>query len=372
MKIGFLLPTLFASKKLFPDRIFAPGDLARDTVNGLVARGHEVYVFSTPDFETDGKLVAGDVKPFADKLMYSKLGRVSADEAAIRNDEVWKRSFEIAVSTLAYEAAEKEHLDIIHAYHDFLFTPHYLENLTHVPTVYTLHDPLPPKGTFEYHTYEHFAKHRYVSISNSQRKSDLPLTFAGTVYHGLNVAHFPFEGTDHGYVLFMGRLAPQKGLHTAIQAAIQSGLPLEIGTNFPDFFKGDAYFEKQIKPYLDNPLIHEPGMVSGKNKMLLYKDARALLFPIEWEEPFGMVMIEAMACGTPVIAYNRGSVPEIVKDGVTGFVVDENKGVAGLVEAIKKIDQIDRAVCRKHVEEKFTIEKMVDGYEQVYKKILSQ
>ena len=112
--------------------------------------------------------------------------------------------------------------------------------------------------------------------------------------------------------------------------------------------------------------------MQGTSLASAYQQAKALLFPIQWEEPFGLVMVEAMACGTPVIAYNRGSVSEIVKDGVTGFVVPPEKGVAGLVEAIKKIDHIDRAACRKHVEEHFTVEKMVDGYETVYKKVLQK
>lgn len=372
MNIGFLLPTLFASQKLFPARIFAPGDLARDTINGLVARGHKVFVFSTPDFETKGMPIPGDIRPYEEKLPYSKLSRVAKEEAAIRSDEVWKRSFEIAVTTQAYGTAKKEHIDVMHSYHDFLFTPHYIEDLTGVPTVYTLHDPLPAADTFEYYSFQKFIKHRYVSISDSQRKSDLSLNFVSTVYHGVHAEAFPFSDKDLGYLLFMGRLTKEKGPHTAIQVAIRAGIPLEMGTNFPYEFQGNPFFEKEIKPHLDNPLIHEPGMVHGKDKMLLYGRAKALLFPIEWEEPFGMVMIEAMACGTPVIAFGRGSVPEIVKDGVTGFVVDPKAGVEGLVEAIGKIDRIDRAACRKHVEDNFTVEKMVEGYERVYQKILSQ
>lgn len=372
MKIGFLLPTLFASKKLYPDRIFAPGDLARDTINGLVALGHDVFVFSTPDFDTKGTLIPGDIRPFEEKLLYSKLERVSKDEAQIRNDEVWKRTFEIAVTAKAYEVAKKEHLDIMHSYHDFLFTPHYIEDLTGVPTVYTLHDPLPEAGSFEYYSMDKFKNHRYVSISDSQRVSALKLNFVDTVYHGVNAENFPFSQKELGYLLFMGRLTKAKGLHTAIQVALRAGLPLEMGTNFPNEFAGDAYFEKEIKPFLDNPLIHEPGMVHGDDKMLLYGRAKALLFPIEWEEPFGMVMIEAMACGTPVVAYNRGSVAEIVEDGVTGFIVREKEGIDGLLAAVGRLGEIDRAACRKHVEEKFTIEKMVQGYESVYKKTLGK
>lgn len=378
MKIGFLLPTLFASQSFFPDRIFAPVSLAHDTINGLVAKGHDVYVFSTPDFVTDGKLIGGDVEAYRKKLEYHKLQRVGERERDIRNDEVWKRSFELSTTSQAYAVAQKEKLDVIHSYHDFLFTPHYFEELTGISTVYTLHDPLPSEGSFEYHEMHKFAHHRYVSISNSQRQSQLKLNFVDTVYHGVRLSEFPYSEKQLGYLLFMGRLTREKGLHTAIQVALKTKHPLEIGTNFPLEFTGDSYFEEEIKPYLDDPLIHEPGMAHGDKKMLLYKDARALIFPIEWEEPFGMVMIEAMACGTPVIAYGRGSVPEIVSDGKTGFVVSPERGVDGLVEAVDRIYtmseqeyQLLRYNCRKHVEEKFTVERMVEGYEKVYKYVVS-
>lgn len=393
MKISFLLPTLFASKVLFPERIFAPRQLAEDLVNGLSEKGHQVWVFSTPDFETKGTLVPGDIEPFEKKLPYDKLKHALEDEKRIRYDEVWKRSFEISLVTEAYIWAKKEHFDLMHSYHDFLFTPHYIEELTQVPTVYTLHDPLPPEGSFEYHQFGKFSRHRYVSISNAQRRSSLKLNFVATVYHGLKTAEFPFQNNPSDYLLFMGRPLPEKGLHFAIQAALATNMKLEIGTHFPGIEKEMPYFKKEIEPYLTNPLFGEPGIVAGKDKMLLYKQARALLFPIQWEEPFGMVMIEAMAAGTPVIAYNRGSVPEIVKDGVTGFIIDppeadhrtqnpehndqsgswiiKKRGIAGLVEAIQRLGEIDRAACHRHVEENFTVEKMVEGYENIYRKILA-
>lgn len=367
MKIGFLLPTVFASHTLFPERIFAPGSLARDTINELVKRGHQVWVFSTPDFETRGILVPGDIEPFEKKFPYDKLKHAQEDERRIRYDEVWKRSFEISLVTEAYKWARKERFDLMHSYHDFLFTPHYIEDITQIPTVYTLHDPLPPEGSFEYHEFAKFAHHRYVSISNAQRRSSLKLNFAGNVYHGVNLADFPFQKDPSDYLLFMGRPIQEKGLQWAIQAALATNMKLEIGTHFPGTEKQTPYFQKEIAPYLTNPLIGEPGIVAGGDKMLLYKQAQALLFPITWEEPFGMVMIEAMACGTPVIAYRRGSVPEIVRDGKTGFIVDN---LDGMVEAIGRIREIDRAACRKHVEENFTVEKMVKGYESAYARII--
>lgn len=383
MKIGFLLPSVFASELLYPHRIFAPKPLAIDTINGLVKNGHEVFVFSTPDFNSEGTLIAGSITYLEDKISYYKLRNDQPNDRAVRTDEVLKRNFELAVTACAYQFALQNKLDIIHSYHDFVFTPHYFADVTEIPTIYTLHDPLPPEKTFEYQEFEKFSFHNFVSISNSQRRSSLKLKFAATVYHGMQVKDVVFQKYPSDYVLFMGRLVPEKGLHTAIAAVLELNMRLEIGTQFPNGHSGNSYFVSKIQPFLDNPLIGEPGMVHGKNKHLLYAQAKALLFPIEWEEPFGMVMLEAMSTGTPVIGFNRGSVSEVVKDGVTGFIVDQDdlerpgkgswiikkKGVAGIVEALKRIDEIDRTKCRAYVEENFSVEKMVDGYETVYKKV---
>lgn len=381
MKIGFLLPSLFASSTLYKQRIFAPKELAVHTINGLVDRGHEVYVFSTPDLETKGKLIAGDISYMEKHLPYYKLRNDVGTDQAIRTDEVIKRNFETSVTAQAFAFALKGGLDIIHAYHDFVFMPHYFEDVTNIPVVYTLHDPLPPENTFEYAELTKFAHHRYISISDSQRKSGLKLNYVSTVYHGIEETAFPFDPKPTDYLLFMGRLVPEKGLHSAISVARQLNIQLEIGTQFPDSDHESDYFKTKIKPFLSDGVIGEPGMVEGRDKTILYKEAIALLFPIEWEEPFGIVMVEAMACGTPVIAYNRGSVPEIVKDGITGFIVDDDSrqsgnwiikktGIEGLVEAVRRIGEIDRAACRRHVEENFTVEKMVGGHERAYQKVL--
>lgn len=384
MKIGFLLPSLFASQTLYPKRIFAPKELAQNLVNRLVKKGHEVVVFSTPDFETHAKLVPGNMGYMQNKIIYHKLRNDPSEDRRVRTDEVIKRNFEMSVTSQAFTYAREHGLDVIHSYHDFVFTPHYFEQATGVPVVYTLHDPLPPENTFEYAEFTTFAAHRYISISDSQRRSSLKLNFAATVYHGIEETQFPFEKQASDYLLFMGRLVPEKGLHSAIEVALKVNMQLEIGTQFPDHEHESPYFKTKIKPYLENPFIGEPGMVDGANKILLYKKAKALLFPIEWEEPFGMVMIEAMACGVPVIAYNRGSVAEIVKDGVSGFVIDQDdtnrpgkggwkikkQGVAGLVEAVERLGEIDRGACRTYIENHFTVEKMTADHEKVYQKIV--
>jgi glycosyltransferase involved in cell wall biosynthesis len=175
-----------------------------------------------------------------------------------------------------------------------------------------------------------------------------------------------------------------KGHDIAIAAARGAGMPLTFATWMSDAVKETPYFKEKIAPFIDGKNIVLNSLMQGVSLASAYQKAKALIFPIQWEEPFGLVMIESMSCGTPVVAYNRGSVAEIVKDGVTGFVIDpddtdrpgkgtwviKTQGIEGLVEAIKRVGEIDRAACRRHVEEKFTIDKMVEGYENVYKKVL--
>lgn len=395
MKIGLILSSIYASEALFGKRIFAPRDLFVNLADGLVAKGHSVSVFSVPDLNTKATVIGSSLKYVMEKTPYHKFLKLEPSKRVWLTEEFAKRNFEIDVITNAFRAAQKGEVDILHSYHDSsLFLAHYLNSLHDFPVLHSLHDPLPPQNSFEYEELTKFKNHQYVAISESQKEGDLSLSYAGTIYHGIDLDAFPFQREASDYVLFMGRLVPEKGLHTAIAVALALNIQLEIGTQFP---KGDEneYFNTHIKPFLDNPLVGEPGMVEGKNKQTLYKQAKALLFPIEWEEPFGIVMVEAMACGTPVIAYNRGSVSEIVRDGVTGFIIEpddiensklqnpnfkkmtnskfqiQKRGIEGLIEAVNRIDEIDRRNCRKHVEDHFTVERMVEGYERVYKKILS-
>lgn len=371
--------------QVFSDMIFAPRELTMHLVDELLKRKHEVYLASTGDIETSTTQISGNMKmlDLASANHRSNLPKYEREHVEF----LIKRDFELDLFTRTVMFVKKEHVDVIHAYQ--VAASHYFDNLfAPTPVVYTLHDPLPKPGSLGYIVFSMFANHNYISISNSQRNSDLPLNYIATVYHGVQLTDFPFIANPSDSLLFMGRLMPEKGLHDAIAASLKTKIKLEIGTQFPAYHEENPYFDRQIKPFLDNVLIGEPGLVGEEKKARLYGNAKALLFPIHWEEPFGMVMIEAMACGTPVIAYNRGSVSEIVRDGVTGFIVEpedqgdrgntrdkgkwktKKPGVAGLVEAIQRIGEIDRAACRAHVEEHFTVEKMVEGYEKVYEKIL--
>ncbi|MEK7544384.1 MAG: glycosyltransferase family 4 protein [Patescibacteria group bacterium] len=396
MKIGLLAPSIYMSPTRFGDMIFAPRDLAVWLADGLVERGHDVFFFTAPDVPTKATIVAGDMGLMED-MQEDKLASAGGERMKWASFYTRKRNYELDLTQRAYAMADAGKLDIIHSYHDTL--AHFFDELTGFPTVYTLHDPLPNPGTLPYWLLAKFAHHRYVSISDAFRKQgNLLLHFVDTVYHGVPaVSDGVKETARRDYLAFMGRMVPEKGISDAIAVGEQTGIALHIATSDRGENTHSAFYEKDVAPRLSPGKSELVGFMDVNKKNSFLERATAFLFPIHWEEPFGMVMIEAMACGTPVVAYNRGSVPEIVKDGVTGFIVDDDdknttnitnkanttnttnkdgkwiikkRGVEGLVEAVKRIGEIDRAACRRHVEENFTVEKMVEGYEKVYQKVL--
>lgn len=204
-----------------------------------------------------------------------------------------------------------------------------------------------------------------ITISNAQREGYPNLNYVGTVYNATDLDELPFCGIPEDYLVMMGSIAPHKNQKDGILAAKALGKKIVIAGKIGN----QAYWDKEIAPLVDGKMVEHRGEMSINEKAVLLGGATALLFPIVWPEPFGLVMIEAMACGTPVIAYNNGAVPEVVVDGKNGFVIDSSAGVDGLVDAIKKIKTIDRAYCRRYVEENFTIEKMVDSLEMALQKI---
>ncbi|MBI2031780.1 MAG: glycosyltransferase family 4 protein [Candidatus Levybacteria bacterium] len=203
--------------------------------------------------------------------------------------------------------------------------------------------------------FKHFSTN-IITISNSQRKNYPQLSYLDTVYNGVDTNIFSFSSDPHGYFLMMGSIGRHKNQKIAIKIAKRLKIKLIIAGKIRD----NDYFE-EIKRDIDGEMIKWIGEIDLKDKVKLYQGAKALLFPILWEEPFGLVMIEAMSCGTPVIAFNNGAVSEVLINNKTGFVIESD---SQMIEAIHKIDSINRVDCRKHVEDKFTIEKMVDNYEK--------
>ena len=193
-----------------------------------------------------------------------------------------------------------------------------------------------------------------ISISHAQRRAFPDLHYVGTVYNGVDIADFSFDATPGEYLLMMGSITPHKNQSCGIAVAKAVGMKLVIAGKIGD----PAYYAREIAPFIDGANVLHHGELGMEEKVALYANAKALLFPVLWEEPFGLVMIEAMACGTPVVAFRRGAIPEVVADFSTGYIVDTQDH---MIDAVKKINQIDRAACRRHVEEHFTNEKMIEA-----------
>jgi glycosyltransferase involved in cell wall biosynthesis len=206
-----------------------------------------------------------------------------------------------------------------------------------------------------------------VSISDAQRAPIPHANWAGTVYHGLPPQLLPFQPSPGSYLAFLGRTSPEKRVDRAIGIAKACGLPLRIAAKVDP---ADVdYFRKDIQPLLDDPLVQFEGEIADADKGGFLGRAKALLFPIDWPEPFGLVMIEALACGTPVIAFRGGSVEEVIDDGVTGFIVDD---LEAAVRAVRRIDTIDRRACREAFERRFTDRRMASQYVQLYRQVIER
>ncbi|MGH7196998.1 MAG: glycosyltransferase family 4 protein [Candidatus Saccharimonadales bacterium] len=343
------------------DMIYAPLDLAVAIAEGLVGRGHKVDFFAP--------LGSGPIGVPIESCNLRPLARDQQEFRALIEDlekmnhyvpGLWDRYM---VDEM-FKRAHAGEYDLLHFHHAEAALPHAMGN-TQVPVAYTLHDPIYGWYKELFELYES-PNQRYISISNNQRRDAPDLNYAGTVYNSTNTDLWPFGEEAEDYLLIAGRIVPEKGIKEAIQVAQATDHRLLIiGPVYPD---NQGYFDQYIKPYLNDKILYL-GYMEQEQLACYYKKAKAFLMPIQWEEPFGLTMIEAMACGTPVIALRRGAVQEVVADGKTGFVVDS---ITEMIEAVQKIDTINRADCREHVLQNFSLEKMVDAYEATFEKILSK
>jgi glycosyltransferase involved in cell wall biosynthesis len=313
----------------------------------LVRKGHEVTLFASGDSVTSGRLAA--VTERALRLDASSRDLLAAD----------------TIRQLDLVFGNARDFDVIHCHVDYLAYP--FSGLVATPTLHTVHGRLDlPYLTPIYRQFKHVP---LVSISDAQRAplADIGVHWAGTVHHGLMPDRFVFSPEGGDYLAFLGRLSPEKQPDVAIEIAKRAGLPLRIAA------KVDAadqeYFDRVLAPLLDHPLIDFVGEIGDAEKSAFLGGARALLFPIDWPEPFGLVMLEALACGTPVIARPCGSVPEVVRAGVTGFLADS---LDELVTAVQRVGMIDRAQCRRDFERRFSVAHMVEGYEALYRRACAQ
>lgn len=304
----------------------------------LVRLGHEVTLFASGDSLTQARLQA--VCPRALRLDPNSQDRLAPH---------------IKMLGQVYQQAHA--FDIIHCHIDYLGLP--LARASATPTVITQHGRLDiPELAPLYADYPDIPQ---VSISDAQRTPLPQARWLATVSHGLPPDLYTFQPNPEDYLLFLGRIAPEKRPDSAIRIACQAGVPLRIAAKVDPVDR--AYFETTIRPLLDHPLIEFLGEVDDVQKNILLGNARALLFPIDWPEPFGLVMIEALACGTPVIARRRGSVPELLRDGYTGFICETE---AEMVAAVQRVALLDRAQCRREFEQRFTVTHMAQGYVDLY------
>ncbi len=308
----------------------------------LVKQGHDVTLFASGDSMTQARLV-----PVCPRAL--RLDAQCVDQLAHH------------VLLLEAVMAMRHQFDVIHFHIDYLHFP--LTRAMGWTSLSTLHGRLDIADLVP--LYQTYREVPVSSISNAQREPLPWLNWQGTVYHGLPESHYEFSPESNGYLAFLGRTSPEKGLDQAIEIAKRTGMPLKVGAKIDG---ADAeYFESCLKPLMANGDVEFLGEIGFPEKNELLGGAAALLFPIVWPEPFGIVMIEAMACGTPIIAYSQGSVPEVVDNGVTGYVVSD---LEAAVKAVQEVDSFDRAACRRRFEERFTASRMSSQYLRLYETLV--
>jgi glycosyltransferase involved in cell wall biosynthesis len=310
----------------------------------LVRQGHEVTLFASGDSITSARLVPGCPK-------------------ALWRDPNCREPLTHHVRQVEQVAREAHRFDVVHFHLDYVHFP--ILGQLPCPAVTTIHGQLHPPDHRP--LFEAYPEAGLVSISNDQRRPVPDAKWLGTVYHGMPRDLHTFREAPGNYLAFLGRVSPEKGLDSAVEIARRARMPLRVAAKI--YPEEAFYFEEVIEPlFRKSPWVEFVGEVGGAAKDAFLGNAHAVLFPIDWAEPFGLVMIEAMACGTPVVAFRRGSVPEVMIEGVTGFVVDD---IARAVEAVHKIDVLSRRACRRAFVDRYDASRMAREYVTLYRRFAS-
>ncbi|WOK04201.1 glycosyltransferase family 4 protein [Imperialibacter roseus] len=334
MKVAILSPIAWRT----PPRKYGPWEqVASNIAEGLLKKGIDVTLFATGDSTTSGQLESVCEHPYAE------------DQSI--DPKVWEC---LHISHLMEQASC---FDIIHNHFDFL--PLTYSRLIDTPMITTIHGFSSPKIVPVYKKYN--ASTAYISISNADRHPELD--YLGTIYHGLNPEDFTFKKDKKHYLLYFGRIHPDKGAHAAIEIARRAGVPLIMAGLIQD----QQYYETAIKPSVESGQVRYLGNVGPIERSKLLSEAMALLHPIFFDEPFGLSVVEAMMCGTPAIAYDRGSMPELIVNGVTGFLV---RDVTEAVGSVALLAQLDPLRCREHAKTHFSTVTMVEAYIRAYEMVL--
>jgi len=335
MRIAVLSPISWRT----PPRHYGPWESVVSLLTEeLVRLGLDVTLFATGDSQTSGSLVAVCPRPYSEDH--------SADPKVAEC---------LHISEIFERAAE---FDLIHNNFDFL--PLTYSGLVETPVLTTIHGFSSPKIIPVYKKYN--ARSHYVAISESDKSPQLD--YIATIHHGIDLAQFPFSGTEGEYLLFFGRIHPDKGVREAIQVAQRAGIKLVIAGIIQD----QDYFATEVEPYIDGTTVEYIGSVGPDRRAEVLGRAMALLHLISFDEPFGLSLVESMACGTPVIAFDRGSMREIIRDEETGYIVE---GIEGALRAVATVRTIERSACRADVEKRFTSTRMARDYVRVYQEILN-
>ncbi len=309
----------------------------------LVSLGHEVTLFASGDSQTKAKLL-------------------SPCKSSLRMDASCEDQLAHHILLLELVEQEKHKFDIIHYHIDYLHFP--FSRRSSIPHITTLHgkQSVPDLAPL----YKEYIDMPVVSISDEQRRPLPNANWISTIYHGLPLNLYSLGRGEGGYLAFVGRLSPEKRPDRAIDIALQTGIPLKIAAKINK--NETEYFQEKIKPMMDHPLIEFVGEIGEAEKGDFLGKAKALLFPIDWPEPFGLVMIEALACGTPVIAYRNGSVPEVIEYGKTGFIVSNQQEA---YKAVEDVSFISRERCRAVFEQRFSASRMTQEYLKAYQKVIN-
>ena len=322
-----------------PPRSYGPWEQVASTIaEGLVARGHDVTLFATADSTTSARLHS------------------EAPAGYEEDPSVDAKVYEALHIAAVFERADR--FDVISNQFDFL--PLVFSRLTSTPVVTTIHGFSSERIVPVYRAYDDVA--HYVAISDADRRPDL--SYDATIHHGIDPAGFGLGAGDGGYLLFLGRIHPDKGTATAIEVARRAGMPLVIAGVVQDA----EYHRREVEPHVDGTHVTFVGPVGPAERDRLLGGARALLHLIAFDEPFGLSVVEAMTAGTPVVAYPRGSMPEIIRPGISGFLVDD---VAGAVAAVADAAGLDRFACRADAVARFSADRMVDDYERLFRRVAS-
>lgn len=369
IKIGLVVPHIFMWDKLLKTNIYAPGQLAKDFADTLHEKGFETFLFSCGPVKVKCKNITINIKKIEIEL---RKNGDSVDKLIKKHLDLFKtlkQLVQLEIISNAYKFASQKRLDILHIFHTESIIDPIFSSIIDIPTLFTIHDPykfvLPNKKFLPLIKNTNFSALSLSQASFFEVQKKVPV-----IYNGLKLSAYKYNSRPKDYFAYLGRIIKPKGCHIAVKICKETNQKLKIAGIHYEGHGEDNYWSTKIKPFIDGKRIKYCGFINNlKEKSRFYGNAKALLFPARWEEPFGLVIIEAMACGTPVIAFDYGSVKEIIENGKNGFIVKTKRE---MINAMKKVDCIDRNYCRKSIERKFTIEKMTDEYLKLYKKIIAK